>query len=244
MEAIIKKYTATEILQIIQANYRQQAQYDIVVQKGSELTFETEIWEWIDICDLVPPDELWYYLDDYFRLKQDRSSWMSVLKDEKTLGDLCNFVAEHASHEIITSIKLLGSDCKTAAIFRTFTKRLKDKGIDTSAIRPSSKLEELVNQYGGVFIQEINLFAPTVLPPITYRANWNFNWGLYIFLLFGFLTCILWGNLSAWFTGLTAFWGFVMISIGANLKPKQASFQDIITIADLVRRINIAQDRN
>jgi len=247
MEIVTQNYTPAGILQIIQANYRQQAQYDIAVQKGYDLTFKTRICEWIDVCDLVPPDELWKYLDDYFRLNQDRNSWMNVLEpeEEKTLEDLCIFIARHAGHDIITSIRLLGADCKTAAIFKTFTKRLKDRGIDTSDIRPSSKLENLVHEYGASFIEEINLLAPAVLPALTYRANRIYKWGLFLFPIFLFVTCIL-GNKTkwAWFTGLISIVGYAMTWIGSGLKARQANFQGIITLADLVRKISVSHHGN
>jgi hypothetical protein len=44
----------------------------------------------------------------------------------------------------------------------------------------------------------------------------------------------------AWLTGGICLVGYIMIWIGARLNPKQASFTDIHTVADLVRRINTA----
>ena len=244
METAYTKYHPTEILQIIQANYRQQQQYDDIALKGKELTFETTIADWQEICDLVETTQLWKYLNYYFRIDHVKESWMATLEpeDTKTLGDLCNFIARHADKEIIRPIKLFGSNCETAAIFKSLTAKLKDRGIDISGIRPTSELEPLVKKYSSVLIEEINQIDPTVLPPINYKTNWVYKWGLRTFIALLFVTFFLaYKELKwAWITGGITLVGYIMIWIGAILKPKQASFAGIQTVADLVRRINTA----
>jgi len=244
METAYTKYHPTEILQIIHANYKQQQQYDDIVLKDQEFTFDTTISDWRDICDLLDTNELWKYLNYYFRLDLDRESWMSALEpeDTKSLGDLCNFISSHADKEIIRPIKLFGSNCETAAIFKSLITKLKDRGVDISDIRPSSQLEPLIKKYKSVLIEEINQIDPTVLPPVNYKTNWVYKWGLRTFMTLLFVTFFLAYKESkwAWLTGGISFVGYIMTWIGARLKPKQASFADLHTVADLVRRINTA----
>ena len=244
METAYTKYHPTEILQIIHANYRQQQQYDDIALKDHEFTFETTIADWQDVCDLVETTQLWKYLNYYFRLDLDKELWMGTLEpeDTKTLGDLCNFIASHADKEIIKPIKLFGGNCETAAIFKSLTAKLKDRGIDISDIRPSSQLEPLVKKYSSVLIEEINLIAPTALPPVNYKTNWVYKWGLRTFMILLFVTFFLAYKESkwAWMTAGISLVGYGMTWIGSRLKPKQASFTDIQTVADLVRRINTA----
>jgi hypothetical protein len=244
METSYTKYHPTEILQIIHANYRQQQQYDDIVLKDQEFTFDTTIADWQDICDLVGTSELWNYLNYYFRLNLDKQSWMTVLEpeDTKTLGNLCNFISSHADKEMIKPIKLFGSNCETAAIFKSLTAKLKDRGVDISDIRPSSQLEPLVKKYKSILIEEINQIDPTVLQPVNYKTNWVYKWGLRTFMTLLFVTFFLAYKESkwAWLTGGICLVGYIMIWIGARLNPKQASFTDIHTVADLVRRINTA----
>jgi len=236
------KYQPEEILQIIQANYIQQQQVDDIVFKGQEFAFETTISDWRDICDLVDTSQLWKYLDDYFHLRADRDIWMTVLEpeDKKTLGDLCNLVADRAEKEIIGSVKLFGNDCKTAAIFKSLRRRLEDRGIDVSNFRPSSPLEPLVMKYGSVLVEEVNQLDPTVLPPIDYKTNWVYKWGLRLLLTFIFVGIFLAYRNSnwAWLAGGICLIGYGMIWLGAWLNPKQASFENIRTVADLVRKID------
>ena len=83
MHIAVTKYQPEEILQIIRANYiQQQQQFDEIVLKGQELTFETTISEWSDICDLVETAELWRYLNYYFHLEADRERWMTILEPD------------------------------------------------------------------------------------------------------------------------------------------------------------------
>jgi hypothetical protein len=247
MATAYTKYHPTEILQIIYANYRQQQQYDDIALKGQEFTFETTIADWQDICDLVETAQLWKYLNYYFRMDLDKESWMAALEPEdiKTLGDLCNFIASHANKEIIKPIKLFGSHCETAAIFKLLTAKLKDRGIDISDIKPSSQLEPLVKKNNSFLIDEINQIDPSVLPLVNYKTNWVYKLGLRTFMTLLFVTFFLAYKESkwAWLTGATCLVGYIMTWIGAKLKPKQASFVDIQTVADLVRRINTAPNR-
>jgi hypothetical protein len=244
MEAPFMKYQPTEVVQIIQANYRQQQQYDDIALKGQELSFDTTVGDWRDICDLVDTTELWKYLNFYFRTKIDRETWLTQLEpeDEKTLGELCNFISAYASKDIIRPLKIFGNKCETAAIFKTFTSKLKDRGIDISGIKPSSKLEPLVQKYRSVIIEEVNLIAPNALPPIDYKTNWVYKWGLRLFIAFVFVTIFFAVKESVWtwWTGAILVIGYLMTRIGSRLNAKRARFEGIDTVADLVRRINTA----
>jgi len=235
------KYRAQEILDIIRADYKQQQQYDFVALKDEELTFETHIMEWRDICDLVDTNHLWKYLNYYFGLQVDYKMWQTVLElqDKKTLGDLCHFIAMYAEKEIIQPVKLFGETCETAAIFRSFIARLKNRGIDTGSIKPSSELEPLVKAYNALLIQEINLMEPTVLPPVQYKSNWLYKWGLRLFIFSVFVTIFLAWRQTEWalLTGGLCVIGYVMLTVGARMEPKQASFEGINTVADLIRRM-------
>jgi hypothetical protein len=237
------RYQPGEILQIIQANYRQQQQFDPIALKNCDLTFTTTILGWRDICDLVDADQLWQHLNFYFRLDVEKKVWMTVLEPEnsKTLKDLCDFIAGHANKPIITPINLFGRDCLSASIFRTIKERLQQRGIDTTGIRPSSMLEPLWQKWGSTFAEEVNLISPNVLPPIDYKANWIHRWGLNLTIIFTFLTCAFlykesqWG----WLMGGLLLTACIMIRIGTKYKPQRAVFQGINTFADLVRKISM-----
>jgi len=248
MKTIVTRFQPEEILQIIRANYKQQQQFDDIALKNQELTFDTTIFDWRDICDLVDASELWKYLNYYFDLDASRETWMEILEpdDEKTLRDLCKFVAGTAEKEVIVPIKIMGGFCSTAAIFKSLKKRLEERGLDVSDIQPSTKLEPLVKKYKSVLIQEINQIDPSVLPPVNFKTNWIYKWGLRVLLSCIFVTVFLayrksdWG----WVTGAIGLLGFCMIWLGAWLKPKEASFKDINTVADLVRKIDQQKTRS
>jgi hypothetical protein len=242
LNPVTEKYQPEEILQIIRANYIQQQQYDDIALKNQDLTVETTVSDWRDICDLVPTSEFWKYLNYYFHLEVDGESWMEVLEpdDRKTLGDLCKFIADKAVRQVIEPIIIMGDYCTTAAIFKSLKRRLADRGVDVSDFRPSSQFESLVKKYRSVLIEEVNLLAPTVLPPIDFKSNWVYQWGQRLILTFVLVMIFLaykksnWG----WAAAGICLMGYGMTWLGAWLKPKQASFNDIHTVADLVRKID------
>lgn len=236
------KYHPDEILAIIRANYLQHQQIDDVVVQNEELTFETTISEWRDMEDLLDFIGLGKYLNDYFHLSVDAAVWEAVLEpdDDRTLGDLCNFIAANAEKEILRPVKLFGAECHAAALFRSLKGRLKYRGIDVSDFRPSAELEPLVKKYGHVLYHEVNQLNPEVLPPMQYQANWVYKWGVRLFVVFFIAVILVFCLNSSWVGWLAAgafLAGFVFMYIGASLAPKQARFENIGTVADLIRKM-------
>ena len=72
---VLNRYRPDEILAIFQASYLQQQVLDPEVDPGEELTFDTTIAEWIDICDLVEPRKLGKYFNYFFELNISLEIW-------------------------------------------------------------------------------------------------------------------------------------------------------------------------
>lgn len=219
----------------------QQQQYDGSALKNQNLTFETTIFDWRDICDLVETNELWKYLNYYFHLQASRETWKEILEpeDQRTLGDLCRFVSDMVEREVIEPIKIMGNYCGTAAIFKSLKRRLADRGLDVTDIRPSSRLEPLIKKYRHILIEEVNLLAPTVLSPIGFKRNWASRWGFRLLLT----SILLAGYLAyrksgwAWAAAGSCLISYGVLRLGAWLNPRQSSIKNIATVADLVRKI-------
>ncbi len=62
------KYTPEDILQIFIDSYNCQTVFDPEVETGQVLTFDTPIWDWIGICDLIAPKKLAKYYCELFCL--------------------------------------------------------------------------------------------------------------------------------------------------------------------------------
>ena len=237
---IVNKYTLEEILAIFQANYLQQQELDPEVDPGEELTFDTTIGEWIDICDLVEPRQLGKHFNDFFESNISIEKWSSVLlpRHSKSLKELCDFIALNTMKPEIKPVRLFGSDCQSAATFRYLIKKFKEKGIEVKDIKPSSLLEPFAKDNLGILIEEVNKVNPLALPQVVYKSNYLYHWGG-IFFALAFLLMII----SIWISNLIWVWlslfsiGMLFCWIGSKYKPRQVSFHEITTFRDLITKI-------
>ena len=64
-----------------------------------------------------------------------------------------------AEKKIIKPVKILGTECLTTAIFMTLRRNLKNKGVDVSNLKPSTKIEEFldVNKNFSPLLEEVTL---------------------------------------------------------------------------------------
>lgn len=237
----INRYTPDEVLAIFKANYLQQQQFDPEVELGENLNFSTTIAEWRNICDLQEPFKLSDYFNYFFELDFPQDKWLSILLPEKlkTLGDVCGFISENATKPLIRPVKLFGSDCQTAAIFKHLMNRFALKGIDTKKIKPSSPLEPFAKNNLGLLTVETNKISPFTLPPVEYKANIFYRVGTSLFVI-GFLTMIasIWLSNLIWIIVLLFSSGILLCWIGSKFNPTKASFKGLDTFRDLINRID------
>lgn len=238
------KYKAEEILEYFRADYIQRSAYDWAVEKGQELTFETSILEWREICDLVDVEDLWQYLDKLFKMDKSNKEWMQILKPENkvTLRELCEFIAINTAKIGVKPRKLFGKSCYSAGIFKALMTELESRGLNTRKIRPSSKLEPLVIDSKGGIVEIVNLLNPKALPPIEFRGSRMYEWGMEI-MHWGFIALIITAFLSkslTIFVSIILIIAYLLIWIGAGMKPQKAKYEGIETVRDLIKQIEYA----
>lgn len=95
-------------------------------------------------------------------------------------------------------------------------------------------------KYTSELIEEVNQPDPAVLPPVNYKTNWVHKWGLRLRIVFVLVTlALLFGKSNwAWLSAAICSIGYGVLWLGARLRPKQASFENIHTVADLIRGID------
>ena len=237
---VLNRYRPDEILAIFQASYLQQQVLDPEVDPGEELTFDTTIAEWIDICDLVEPRKLGKYFNYFFELNISLEIWSSVLlpRNSKSLKEVCDFIAQNAIKPEIKPVRLFGSNCESAATFKYLIQRFKENGIEIKDIKPSTLLEPFAKDNLGILIEEVNKVNPLALPQVVYKSNYLYHWGG-IFFALAFLLMII----SIWISNLIWVWlslfsiGMLFCWIGSKYKPRQVSFHEITTFRDLITKI-------
>jgi len=231
------KYSKEDILMIIISSYQFQAEFDPVVGKGMEPNFQTTIFEWIDICDLIEPNKLAQVYHESFNLKTPISELKQLFMDEdkNTLSDFCEYISKHAERQNIEPIKLLGQNCQTASIFRTLKQNLKEKGADTSELKPSSKINPFFLKYGGLLVDEVNRIAPGTMSEFEFKANKFSRIGRNL-LFVGFFAGIgIWWIWSfSWFLLLPIVLGIIMFHIGDKKEPEKINISDFKSFRELI----------
>ena len=231
------KYSKEDILQMLISQYHLQTEFDPVVIKGMELNFQTTIFEWRDICDLIAPKKLAKVYHESFNLKTPLSELEKLFSDEdrSTISDFCEYISEHAEKEKIEPIRLLGHNCQTASIFRTLKQNLTEKGADTSDLKPSSEINPFFLKYGGILFDEVNRIAPGTMSEFEYKANKIESIGTKV-LFFSIVFAI--GFWSIWFFNwlllLPIAIGIIIYQIGAKKKPEKMNISGFDNFRELI----------
>lgn len=165
-------YTPDELLEIFKEQHRLCSPLDFMANETFVLTKETLIYEWSDSMDLLPWDELVKFLNQEFRITVSLKIWDTILNpdDKKTLGGLCDFLSTVAEKEIVKPIKILGSECLTAAIFMTLRRNLKSKGVDVTNLKPSTRIEDFldINDNFSPLLEEVTLTGVQIFERLEY----------------------------------------------------------------------------
>lgn len=177
------RYTPDEIFEIFKEQHRICCPLDIFADETFVLQRETEIWEWRDAQDLVEWEPLSKFLNKEFRIQGTIREWYFVLNpdNQRTIGDVCDFIAARAKKDVYRPTKLFGRECLKAAVFITLKRNLKNKGADVSNLRPSTSIEEFlsVSKNFSPLIEEATLtgtktFDQITLGPLTLERKISF----------------------------------------------------------------------
>ena len=232
------KYSPEEILQILTDFYNCQSQFDLEVYPDKKLTFDTTIREWRDICDLVEPEELVKYYYKLFKLESqiEELEKLFIWEGKNKLGDLCYYIAKHAQKEEIIPIISMGRTCQEASIFKTLISKLRQHGINTDDIKPSSDFIPLFEKHGEVFLIEVNKLAPGSLTHFDFKDNWIVTTGwriIGIFILSIIITPLIWH--FHWSLLIILGVGLTTVMIGKKFKPEKEIIGGYNTIRDLIK---------
>jgi len=231
------KYRPEEILQLLIDYYNFQTRFDLEVDEGEQLTFDTTISDWISICDLVEPKKLAKVYHDFFNLQTPISELERILNFQQVnkLKEFCVYIAENASKENIKPIISLGQSCMSAAIFKTLISNLNKRGVNTNNIKPSSEFIPVFKEYSVELLEEVNKLAPGSLTNFDFKNNWIVRTGgiiIVIFIISIIVIPLIWHfHGSLWIIlGI----GLTIVMIGNRFKPEKDIIGGYKTIRDLI----------
>jgi hypothetical protein len=229
--------TPEYILDVIRDSHRQQCQFDPEAEPDAELTFETTVADWRSACDLLDWRPLGRALDSEWSLGRPDAVWRSVLEPakERTLRDVCEFVASGAMRPSIEPMSILGVTCLPAGVFLAIRSLLNKAGADVNSVAPSTPLDEYTRRHLGVFLGPISRLAPNALPAVRVSTPW------YDLSVAGFLLGLLAAS-AGWLVSPLAMAAGVVLALTSwagtwitarYLPPSRVEFGGLRTFRDL-----------
>jgi hypothetical protein len=238
---IVVPATPGYILDVIRDWHRQQCQFDEEAEPDAELTFETTVAEWRSACDPLDWQRLGRGLDDEWGLGRPVAAWWSVLEpaEERTLRDVCEFIASGAARPSIEPVSILGARCLPAGAFLAIRSLLREAGVEVDSVTPSTPLGEYTRHHLGVFLGPISRLAPNALPAVKLSMPWYdlCSAGLLLGVLTAFTGWLISPLATA--AGVTlalASWAGTWITV-CCLPPSKVEFGSLQTFGDLARAV-------
>jgi len=185
-----RNITTEEVFYIFKEEHRICSPFDPEADSTIVLTMDSSVEEWRNSMDLLRWDKLSDYLNIEFEISPSKEEWQKTLcpAKVKTIRNVCELISRYAKIEIIKPIKLFGNNCLSASLFRSIERNLSKRGVDTTNLRPSSKIEPFLKSNSGEFIEQINKNFTGVIPEIKFattkyeKAN-GYAWLIFIITL-------------------------------------------------------------
>jgi hypothetical protein len=237
--------TPDYVLAVMRDANRHIGQFNRDVDPSRELTFDMTVEEWLEAFHVEEDPSLWRVMNNWWRIPCFEDEWETVLQPQKTLLELCEFIARRVVKEEIRPAQLLGTECMTAGAFLTVRSLLADVGEDVSRLRPSTPLEFYTRRHLDYLLACLLRLAPGRLPLVKYDYH-PLDYLCGILTLSGYAAL-----LSSWVFEhtdghVTSNWfaisGFLLIIIGrvssnvtSSLPLRRADFGELKTFGDLAR---------
>jgi hypothetical protein len=232
--------SAQFVLDVIRDSHRHQCAFDPEADPSADLSFGTSVAEWRDSCDLLRTDKLGAALNEIWDIEISAAAWREVLEPPKqrTLRDVCDLVAAHATRTVVQPAGSFGVSCEAAGAFLAVRELLLRAGVQDGAILPSQPIAEIARRHPDVFFGPISRLAPGRLPTVTIRsplhdaAIWTAGLGLVVALASAkFYPFLALAALAAVLLAVVATW------IISKYPPRAVQFGGIITFRDLAETI-------
>lgn len=205
------------------------------------LSFEMTIEEWRNASFLEDSLKLRQGLNKFWELDCSDSEWNNVLEpaNVKTLLDVCTFIADRTTIPEISPADIAGQNCMAAGAFFAICSRLRDAGVVTDEISPSTPLAKYTGRHCEVFYKLITKIAPNALSKVKTldpRLDISIAGGL-ISLLLGTISVFL---SYYWVAGSFLILNVIFIiimQILAKKPPQSVKFGELKTFGDMARLI-------
>lgn len=179
-----------------------------------------------------------------FRIQVPPNEWSEAFLNSRnrTVRELCKFIAQHARRPAIRPWRHVAGDCLPAGAFLTVRSMLVRLGARPDQVTPSTPLRSILPRFADTLIWELQLLAPANLPQYSEtRRLKSVGWAvLAVSLALGGLGVAL-TKLGVpdpvlALVGLMCFGvvlGTLLYSLGMILPPSRVTFGNLHTFRDL-----------
>lgn len=124
--------------------------------------------------------------------------------------------------------------------FRHLVTRLRMRGVDTRAFRPSTPLEPLLHRYAVEITEEVALINPCALPPFVHKENIGSRLGLNLVILSlpATIGLAIAHSPKAFGTAGLVLLGCLLVLLGEAMRPRPLALKGLHTLGDLVERMD------
>jgi hypothetical protein len=237
------------VLAALRASHRHQCSVDPEAEPDVELSFDTTVAAWRNACDLVGTKELAQALNEDWDVAISVAAWKAVLDppESRTLREVCELIASHATQTEILSVGHFGTSSKAAGAFLAVRSLLLRAGADPRTVRPSLPIADATRHFPSTFLGPISKLAPTKLPTITIRTPVVTAalvtvgvglLGLFALPVAGWLGFAGWRTeLGVFFTAVAALGHVSLWLANRFIRPAEVHFGTIVTFRDLAEVI-------
>jgi len=233
--------TAEEVLDFFVADHRLQAGWDPEADPDAVLTFETTVAEWREACDLLAWRALGRAANKQFQVDFDDKEWRRVLTPpgRRTLRDVCELIASRAIARRPQPVTVLGRRCGEAGAFFGVLRLLRDAGVPTAGIRPSTPIAEYTRRHENVFMEDIRRLAPGYLlrfkkcHPVGICSCLTFALGSLMIMLGGCIGAAATANWGGCFVLL----GLAGLILSTRILPRAVTLEGLDTFGDVARAV-------
>ncbi len=135
-----------------------------------KLDIATSISDWRDglMDDFFSWRSFAHAMNRIWRMDRPLAEWRNVLlpTKDRTLGDVCQFIAKHGVRPAFRAASVLGPPCESAGAFLAVRELLREDGADVSMLSPSTPLAPYTRRHASTFFERIALLKLGGLPPV------------------------------------------------------------------------------
>jgi hypothetical protein len=212
--------------------------------KLDDISRDTPVHTLLEACDLDGSPAASTALNAWFSIALPQEVWETVLPPPKTrtLGEVCDLVARHATTPVIEPVNVMGDRSLAAGAFLAIRRILADAGVNVVDLRPSSPLDPYLREHADRVLPRLWRFSPPGACPVQVDQPLVNVAGIGLPIVW-VMAIVAWcAGLSTWQFNLAAgaaaaiFWYLAWLG-GSVMKRAAVRFGDARTFRDLARII-------